>query len=207
MPAPSRTSREAIVVAARAILEADGLDAVSMQAVAERVGVRAPSLYKHVADRTALLRAVTEAVAADLAVALEPGGTGRAKRRGPDAGARGDDAIAQDELRDIARRYRAFVRAQPTGYGLLFTRLGPGSLPDDRVLAALGAPIVAVTGRLVGPDRALDAARAFVAWAHGFTSLEQAGGFRLGGDLDAAYANGIELILAGISAPATRSAR
>lgn len=186
MPAPARTSRDAIVAAARAILETDGLDAVSMQAVAERVGVRAPSLYKHVADRTALLRAVTEAVAHDLSVTLAP------KRPAGDA---------RDDLRAIARRFRAFVGTHPAGYGLLFTRLGPGALPDDRVLAALGEPIVAVTARLVGPDRALDAARTFVAWAHGFTSLEQAGGFRLGGDLEAAYANGIELILAGISAP------
>ena len=51
-----------------------------------------------------------------------------------------------------------------------------------------------------------DAARTFVAWAHGFTSLEMAGGFRLGGDIDAAFANGIDLILAGISERASPSA-
>jgi len=45
-----------------------------------------------------------------------------------------------------------------------------------------------------------------VAWAHGFVSMELAGMFRLGGDVDAAYAEGIEAILAGISERATRAA-
>jgi len=75
---------------------------------------------------------------------------------------------------------------------------------SEATMAALGEPIVTVVAQLVGEDGALEAARTFVAWAHGFTSLELAGGFRLGGDLDAAYANGIELILAGISAGAPR---
>jgi AcrR family transcriptional regulator len=191
MPAPSRTSPAAIIGAARDILEAEGLEAVSMQAVAERVGVRAPSLYKHVADRTALVRAVVDAVVADLAAALAP----RRPSRDP-----------RDDLRGITRRYRAFVHANPVGYGLLFARLGPGLQPDEAVLAALGVPIVEATARLVGEERALEAARTIVAWAHGFASLELAGGFRMGGDIDAAYERGIDLILAGISASASRAA-
>lgn len=190
MPAPSRTSRDAIVTAAREILETDGLDAVSMQAVADRVGVRPPSLYKHVADRNALLRAVTESMTDDLAGAIAP------KRRAADP---------RDDLRAIARRYRTFVRANPAGYALLFARLGPDLAPDDPALAALGLPIVEAVARLVGEDGALESARTIVAWAHGFTSLELAGGFRLGGDLDAAYTKGIELILAGISERAPRA--
>lgn len=188
-PAPARTSSDAIVAAARAILEADGLDAVTMQAVAGRVGVRAPSLYKRVADRSALIRAVTDAIIEDLAAAL----------RIPDTG--GD---ATDELRSIAHRFRAFVHANPAGYGLLFANLGPDIAPDGAALAALGRPIVAATTRLVGDKDALPAARTFVAWAHGFTTMELAGGFRLGGDVDAAYTVGLELILSGISATATR---
>lgn len=188
-PTPARTSPDAITSAARAILEEDGLDALTMQAVAERVGVRAPSLYKHVADRNALIRAVTGAVADDLAAALRAPRGSRDPRGG---------------LRAMARRYRTFVRENPAGYALLFTRLGPDLLPADATMAALGGPIVAVVAQLVGEDRALETARTFVAWAHGFTSLELAGGFRLGGDIEAAYANGIELILAGISEEAPR---
>jgi AcrR family transcriptional regulator len=188
-PTPARTSPDAITSAARAILEEDGLEAVTMQAVAERVGVRAPSLYKHVADRNALIRAVTGAVTDDLAAALRAPRGSRDPRGG---------------LRAMARRYRTFVHENPAGYTLLFTRLGPDLLPTEATMAALGEPIVTVVAQLVGEDRALEAARTFVAWAHGFTSLELAGGFRLGGDIDAAYASGIELILAGISEGAPR---
>jgi hypothetical protein len=59
--------------------------------------------------------------------------------------------------------------------------------------------------RIVDP---LEGARTFAAWAHGFVSMELAGAFRLGGDLDAAYAFAIESILAGVrsqASPASRS--
>jgi AcrR family transcriptional regulator len=191
MPAPARTSREAIVEAARALLEEGGLDAVVMSAVAERVGVRGPSLYKHVADRSALIRAVGDVVTADLRSTLDR------------AMSTGDPAA---DLRALAIAYRAFVRANPNGYGLLFAHLEPELQPDASVVADLGRPIVAAVARLLGEDGPdpLEAGRTLVAWAHGFVSMELAGGFRLGGDLDAAYATGIDLILAGISGSASR---
>jgi AcrR family transcriptional regulator len=184
MPAPARTSRDAILAAARAILEERGLDALTMQAVAERVGVRAPSLYKHVPDRVGLLRAVIDDVMADLVTALA------IERPAPDPRA---------DLRRVARRYRAFVTANPAGYGLLFAAPTPGATIDEAALADLGRPIVTAAARLVGEPEALPVARTFVAWAHGFVSMELAGAFRLGGDLDVAYATGLEVILSGIS--------
>jgi AcrR family transcriptional regulator len=189
-PARPRTSRDAVTVAARAILEREGLDAVTMQAVAERVGVKAPSLYKHVSDRADLIRTIVDSVAADLTSTLTPG---------PDRHA------PADELRATARRYRTFVRENPTGYGLLFARLAPDMRPPDEALAGIGRPIVALVAQLVGDDEALASARTFVAWAHGFTSLEGAGGFRLGGDVDRAYETGVEVVLAGISERASQA--
>ena len=62
-------------------------------------------------------------------------------------------------------------------------------------------------GRLVGEADALEGARTIVAWAHGFVTMELAGAFRLGGDLDAAYAFGIEAILSGVSASASPASR
>jgi hypothetical protein len=96
------------------------------------------------------------------------------------------------------------VRANPNGYRLLFMDLTDAD-PDPSSLAALGAPVVDAMTRLIGPSNALEAARTFVSWAHGFASMELAGGFRLGGDLDAAYTFGIESILSGVSEPATRA--
>ena len=61
--------------------------------------------------------------------------------------------------------------------------------------------------RLVGEMDALEGARTLVAWAHGFVTMELAGAFRLGGDLEAAYAFGIDAILSGVSGPATPASR
>jgi AcrR family transcriptional regulator len=188
-PAPARTSRDAILEAARRLLEQEGLDALTMQAVAERVGVRPPSLYKHVADRAALVRAVGDQVTADLELTLRAAMTS------------GDAAT---DLRAMTGAYRTFVLANPNGYGLLFAHLAPELRPDPVAIAAVGRPIVEATARLVGDDEALAAARTVAAWAHGFLAMELAGAFRLGGDVGAAYGAGIELILGGLSASAPR---
>jgi AcrR family transcriptional regulator len=184
MPARARTSLDAIIRSARELLEEDGLDAVVMTAVAKRVGVRAPSLYKHVADRAALVRAVGDQVTSDLRAALD-----RSMTTGdPEA-----------DLRSLAHAYRAFVHANPNGYGLLVGHVTPDLQPDAAAVADIGRPIVAAVARLVGEGgpAPLEAGRTFVAWAHGFVSMELAGTFRLGGDLDLAYASGIDLIIAG----------
>jgi AcrR family transcriptional regulator len=188
-PAPARTSTDAIVVAARRILESGGLDSVTMRSVAEAVGVKGPSLYKRLPDRAALLRAISESVVDDLSRTLF-----RATETGD----------PRSDLRAAAAAYRAFVRANPNGYRLLFTDVTDAD-PERSSLAALGEPVVEAMTGLVGQSDALEAARTFVAWAHGFVSMELAGGFRLGGDLDAAYAYGVESILAGVSAPASRA--
>jgi AcrR family transcriptional regulator len=184
-PAPARTSNDAIVSAARHILEADGLEAVTMRAVADAVGVRGPSLYKRVPDRAALLRAVADGVIDDLA---------RTMARAVETGEPRRDVTA------AVHAYRRFVLANPSGYRLLFADLPPEALPDSERIAALGGPIVVAMAGLVGEERALVAARTVVAWAHGFVTMELAGAFRLGGDLDSAYAFGVESILAGVGA-------
>ncbi len=50
MPTPERTSLAEIVTQAARLLESGGPAAVTMQAVAAAVGVKAPSLYKRVRD-------------------------------------------------------------------------------------------------------------------------------------------------------------
>ena len=52
--------REAIVAAARELIVADGLEALSLRRLAARLGVTAPALYAHVRDKQDLLRAVAE---------------------------------------------------------------------------------------------------------------------------------------------------
>ena len=66
MPTPDRTSLEAIVLAGRELLESDGLDGLTMQSVAQRVGVRAPSLYKRVRNRDELVALIADATLREL---------------------------------------------------------------------------------------------------------------------------------------------
>lgn len=179
-PARARTSLAEIVAAGRDLLEAGGLDAVTMLAVAERVGVRAPSLYKRLPNRGALIGAIAGSAFDDLGRLLA-------------LPARESDAAAG--LRSAAAAFRAFAHANPRAYELLFMNLPAGSRPLAEENIRASAPLLDLTARLVGPDRALEAARLVTAFAHGFVSMELSGAFRLGGDVDEAYRYGVDVLV------------
>jgi AcrR family transcriptional regulator len=191
-PARARTSPVEIVAAGREALEAGGLDAVTMQAVADRVGVRAPSLYKHVPSRAALIAAIGGAAADELGRQLEP------LARSPDPAA---------GLRSIASTFRAWAQANPHAYELLFLNLPAESRPPADRNATAVAPLLTLAGRLVGPDRALDAARLLTAFVHGFVSMELAGAFRLGGDIDEAFRYGVDVLVDALTGGPDQAAR
>lgn len=179
MPTPDRTSLDAIIAAGRDILRSDGLPGLTMQAVAQRVGVRAPSLYKRVRGRDDLLRLVVEASLHDLDVRI-------------DAALADGGADAGDDLVELARTMRSFSRENPAEYRLIFA-----DVPDAARASALqrsSAAVLSVAERLAGPDYALPAARTITAWANGFISMELAGAFRLGGDVDEAFEYGARRI-------------
>ncbi|GAA4510887.1 TetR/AcrR family transcriptional regulator [Actinoallomurus oryzae] len=176
MPTPERTSLADIVGAARDIVEKEGLANLTMQAVAVRVGVRAPSLYKRVRNRDDLVRLVTDAAVRDLGEQL-------------DAVAVSGDA--REDLGKLCRAFRAFAHAYPAGYRLIFAARSEASRPDVGALAASAASVLRVATELAGPGEALEAARMITAWAHGFVSMELADAFNLGGDVERAFEYGI----------------
>ena len=59
---PSPLSHELIVATALALIDREGLEAVTTRRLAEELGVQAPSLYNHVRSKDALLDAVAESV-------------------------------------------------------------------------------------------------------------------------------------------------
>lgn len=180
MPTPDRTSLTAIVAAGREILEASGLPGLTMQAVAARVGVRAPSLYKRVRDRDALITAVAGSVIDDLSAELE-GAEHKARESG-------------DGLAGLATTYRAFAQAHPEGFRLMFTASAPLTSLDRAA-----GPVLRASAVLVGDDDALNAARFVTAWMTGFLQMELAGAFRLGGDVDQAFEYGLERIIVSLT--------
>ena len=173
MPTPERTTLDAIVLAARDLLEQEGLTALTMNLVAQRVGVRAPSLYKRVENRDRLLQLVAEATLVDFAHRL-------------------DDAAS---LRDLVDRFRAFGLERPHAFHLV---MAPGTgipVAGPEFGARASAALLRHTEALVGPERALEAARTLTAWAVGFVSMELNGAFQLGGDVEAAWAYGAETLI------------
>jgi AcrR family transcriptional regulator len=157
-----------IVAAARAILEDEGLDALTMRRIAERLGIRAPSLYKHFPDKESLEAAIISAAFEEQAEVFE-----RAVEDG------------DDPLEALGAAYRSFALAHPHLYRLMTDRelrrdlLAPGV--EDRA----GLTIY----RAAGEDT--DRARAAWAFAHGMAMLELTNRFPPGADIDAAWREGI----------------
>src|SRR5689334_21788790 len=117
MPALAKTSDEDIVHAARDLIERAGAENLSMQAVADAVGIRAPSLYKRFADRAALLGAVEHESFVTLRHTLE---------RAAKAGSPARDIV------EMSRAYRRFAKGHPRLYEMLFSRAAPrGTLADQ----------------------------------------------------------------------------
>ena len=63
-PAKAPLTRDAIVDAALELLDADGLDGVSMRRVAQKLETGPASLYQHVGNKDELLEAVLDRVCA-----------------------------------------------------------------------------------------------------------------------------------------------
>ncbi|MFF8792107.1 TetR/AcrR family transcriptional regulator [Streptomyces globisporus] len=72
-PAPER-SRAQITTAALALADAEGLAAVSMRALAQRLGTGPASLYRYVGSRDELLDLMADAVAGELDLSVAPAG-------------------------------------------------------------------------------------------------------------------------------------
>ncbi|MGH2548578.1 MAG: TetR/AcrR family transcriptional regulator [Thermomicrobiales bacterium] len=161
--------RREIIDRARGILESEGRDALTMRRLAEEIGIRAPSLYKHFPDKRAVEIAVIEIGFLESADALE-------------AGIAIDDA--RSPLQRLATAYRAYALAHPHLYRLMTE----DELPRNRLTPGIEERGAEPLIRLV-PN--VDRARAIWAFAHGMIILELEGRFPPGADLDAAWEVGI----------------
>ena len=166
----SSRARE-IVEEARVLLEEEGAEGLSMRRLADRLGIRAPSIYKHLPDKQALENALISAGFEEQAAAFET-------------------ALADpDPIGAIGRAYRDFARHHPHLYRLMTERtldrerLAPGA--ED----SAARPVVEAFG-----DR--DLARAAWAFAHGMTILELNDRFPADANLDAAWSRGLDALRA-----------
>jgi AcrR family transcriptional regulator len=149
------TRREEILDVAESLLEAEGPSALTMRRVAEEMGIRAPSLYKHVSSKDDIEAGLQERALRDMAVAVT----------GPD-------------LFAITAAYRRWALARPGLYELATRRPLRRDVIPASVEAAAAAPLVVAVG---GDEHR---ARAVWALAHGLVDLELAGRFPPDADLD-----------------------
>lgn len=147
-------SRETVLAAALKLADADGLDAVTMHAVARRLHVTPMALYRHVDDKNALLDGLVELLLTEYP--------------------RLADGSWIERLTALATAIRTVARRHPAVFPLLLTRpvVTPAALAvRDAVHAALregGVPEAAVAQT----ERLLSTA------VLGFAASEAAGRFR-----------------------------
>src|SRR6185436_14242163 len=100
--------RDEVVEAAAALIAENGSRALTLRAIARRVGVTAPAIYAHFENLDDVLKAVVDSTFDALADYLREAGTGH------------DDPV--DRLRAYCHAYVAFGRDRPLQYAILFSR-------------------------------------------------------------------------------------
>ncbi|MFD8936170.1 TetR/AcrR family transcriptional regulator [Streptomyces sp. NPDC059578] len=180
-----------IVLAARALVEESGPAALTMRALADHLGIKAPSLYKHFPDKAAVEAEVIALGLLETAEALEAAEE-RFARSAPSAPFVPEPGAAVDEPRTLlaalARAYRADALAHPHVYLLATERPLPRHALPEELEARAAMPLMRAC------DYDVDRARAVWAFAHGMVSLEIHGRFPDDADLAAAWRAGVRTL-------------
>ena len=166
-------SRTSVVAEAARLADEIGWSRLTLAALAERLGVKLPSLYKHIDSLEGLRRDVAALALGELGTELRTAAVGRA---GPDA------------LRAMASAYRRYALTHPGRY--MGTLTAPQLGEDEREALAqsiLQTIFAVLEGYGLERDDAVHATRVLRACLHGFVSLEESGGFGMPHDVDASF--------------------
>jgi AcrR family transcriptional regulator len=175
-----------IIEAAGQLADQYGVQEVTLANLAKKLGIRPPSLYNHFGGITELRKKLAiygidklYKVMADAAVGVS----------GTETGA----------VLAVSQAYVEFARRHPGIYEA--TLLAPD--PEDVDVQQAGAKIVDLSVRVLQAyhlegERALHAVRGLRSILHGFSALEQKGGFKMALDLNESLLIIIKAFLAGI---------
>jgi AcrR family transcriptional regulator len=192
--AVERTTRldpEQVVVAAEQLVARQGWEALSMAALAAELGIRPPSLYRHVDNLDALRRALRLRTSVEIADAVRTAVMGKSGTEG---------------LHALAASYRGYAKANPVRY------LGQLNLAgDDEIRAAgrrLGEAAYAVLASFgLSADELPVATAQLTAIVHGFVNLELVQTIDWVTDPDAAFHGLVDIYAAGLSKSHTAVSR
>ena len=170
-------NRVAVVEAAAALVDEEGAgEELSLARLAERLGVRKPSLYNHVGGVEDLRRELTFVGLRELGRSLSRAAVGRSGEEG---------------LFALAEAYRRFIKQRPGLYEATVRSPRLYAPNDPELRAAEGEalePVLAVLDSCgIGGEEAIHAARGLRSIAHGFATLEEGGGFGIDVDADESF--------------------
>ncbi len=178
-----------LVTAAANLINAEGPQALSFSRLAGLFGVQSPSLYNHVNGLPELQRELGLLNLRLLAERLTQAAIGKS----------GAEAMLA-----LANAYRAHVKANPGVYSLSLRASGAHTVVDAELARAearvLDVVVAVIAGFGLRGEEALHAARGLRAAAHGFATLEIAGGFGLPLDCDESFRRLVEALLRGLGA-------
>ena len=180
-------SKEAVVEAAASLADEKGLEAVTLSGLASELGIRTPSLYNHVAGLGGLRRELALMGVRELGQRLSRAAAGKA---------------ADEGIFGLAQAYRGLVKERPGLYAAT-VRSYRHSHPDDPELAQAEGqafePVLSVLASYgLSGEEAVHAARGLRSVAHGFATLEVAGGFGIALDPDESFVRLLEAFAAGL---------
>ncbi|WP_168734673.1 TetR/AcrR family transcriptional regulator [Deinococcus sp. KSM4-11] len=162
MPYPTKLTPATIENAAWQLFQQGGPDALSMRPLADVLGVRPGSLYRHFDSRDALLGALAARAAHELQLELQTAA---------------EDHLPRNALQAAAGAYLHYARSNPHAYALLLVPAEADPQPGLKTTAgkALWNTLLRLVGDLSGHPDDTDHAVALWTFLHGAASLERAG--------------------------------
>ncbi|TJY42242.1 TetR/AcrR family transcriptional regulator [Cohnella pontilimi] len=177
---------QTVLTAAAEIADTKGVEELTLATLAQKLGVRSPSLYNHVHGLPGLRNKLVIYGMNQMREAMARAAIGKSK----------DEAV-----RAIAEAYLEFVRRHPGVYEA--TNRYP-DMNDPAVQKAAGEVVEVVIQVLqaygLKDDTAIHIVRGFRSMLHGFASIEQQGGFGIPLDLNESFRMLVDTLLAGIHA-------
>jgi AcrR family transcriptional regulator len=162
-----------VIEEAERIVDEVGLSSLTLAALARRLEVRQPSLYKHISGMEGVQRSIALRAKRELAAVLGRAAVGRA---------RGDAIVS------MSHAYRAWALKHPGRYAATQRAPIAGDVADEQATATVvQVAFDVMAGYELHDNDAVDAIRALRSALHGFVTLEAGNGFGMPVDVDRSF--------------------